>query len=68
LARLHRQPDFENLTPRQQANAYSAEMGPTPLAVLLHLARKEQLDLARARQVLRGPAQVIEIARQAGLR
>jgi serine/threonine protein phosphatase 1 len=68
LAHLRNQPNYENLTPRQQANAYAAEIGETPLRVLLHMARKEQLDLVRARKVVKSQTQVLEIAKQVGLR
>ncbi len=65
MARLQQQAGFESLTPRQQSKAYAAEIGDTPLAALLHLARRGELDDARARQVVRNPLQVAQIARLA---
>ena len=61
LARLRRQPDFENLTPRLQAKAYTTEIGNTPLAALLHLARRGELDAARVRRMIRNSTRADEL-------
>jgi serine/threonine protein phosphatase 1 len=63
LSRLRQDPDFENLTPRQQARAYAAEIGDTPLATLLHLARRGELDVVKARQVIKSPDWAVELAK-----
>ncbi len=68
LARLHEQPGFENLAPRKQAQAYAVEIGNTPWAILLHLARRGELDVVKARQVLINPGRMLEIAKKIGLR
>lgn len=68
LARLREMNDFECLTPRQQAKVYMAEIGETPLATLMHLARKGELDLVRAHKVVKNPSQLSKIAKNIGLR
>ena len=68
LARLREQPDFESLTPRQQAKVYASEIGDTPLATFLHMARRGELDFARARKVVKSSTQVAVIAKQVGFR
>jgi predicted phosphodiesterase len=45
------------------------DRGPeTPLAMYLHLARRGELDHARAKKALRRPDQALELAKQVGLR
>lgn len=64
FACLRERKDFESLTPRQQAKAYTTEIGETPLATLMHLARRGELDLARARKVIKNPTQLSIIAQK----
>ena len=66
LARLYEQFDFANLTPRQQTEAYAAEIGNTPLAALLHMARKDELDPDRVRKVVKSPAWIRAVLRALG--
>ena len=67
LRRLSERAGFEGLTPRQQAKAYAAEVEGSPLAVLLHMARRGELDLRRAQRVVRGAAQVRGMAEEVGV-
>lgn len=67
LGRLREQPGFDDLAPRQQATTYSAAIGDTPLATLLHLERRGELDLEKARKVLKIPACAIILLEEAGL-
>lgn len=67
LGRLREQPGFDELAPRQQATAYSVAIGDTPLATLLHLERREELDLEKARKVLKTPAYAITMVDEAVL-
>lgn len=50
---LRQQAEFDALTPRQQARAFSAAIGDTPLAPLLHLARRGELSAELARLILK---------------
>ncbi len=62
LASLREQPGFAEQTPRQQAKTYAAEIGDTPLAPLLHLARRGELDLSAARRVIKDPGGTRRVA------
>jgi hypothetical protein len=67
LARLHAQSGFEELTPRQQAKFYATEIGVSPLASMMHLARRGELDIARAKKIVQDPGKASQLAQQAGL-
>lgn len=67
LAQLCQDPEYESLSPRQQAKRYAALLGDSPILALMHLARKGQLDTERAREVLQSPAQIGVAAQQLGL-
>jgi hypothetical protein len=67
VAQLCKNPEYETLPPRQQAKRYAALLGDSPILALMHLARKGQLDMERAREVLQSPAQIAVAARQLGL-
>ncbi len=58
LAQLREKPGFAEQTPRQQAKTYAAQIGNTPLAPLLHLARRGELDLSKAWRVVKDPKQI----------
>ena len=68
VAWLHEQPGYDDLTPRQQAKTYAEQIGDPPLSMFLHMARKGELDFARARRAVKGPQHVAILAKQAGLR
>lgn len=61
LTRLNEQPGFSSLTHRQQARLFAAEIGSTPLAPFMHLARRGELDLERARKLLKHPDRIIQL-------
>jgi serine/threonine protein phosphatase 1 len=61
LAHLREQTGFENLKPRLQAKVYAEVIGKNPLATLLHLARKGELDAASARRVIKYPTRLNEL-------
>lgn len=63
IAHLRETDVFEDLPPRQQAKAYAAEVGESPLAPLLHLARRGELDLERAKKILKESAMAASIAK-----
>ncbi len=67
MAILNQNPDYDSLPTRQQAKQYADLVGNSPIAVLLHLARKGQLDLPRARDVLRSPEQIAAMVRRLGI-
>lgn len=67
FARLRERLDFDSMTPRQQAKAYALEVEDTPLAPLLHLARRGELDFERAKKVVKNPMQASAIAKKVGL-
>lgn len=67
MGRLREQSGFDELAPRQQATAYSAAIGDTPLVTLLHLERRGELDLEKARKVLKTPAYAITLVKDVGL-
>jgi serine/threonine protein phosphatase 1 len=67
LARLREKLDFDSITPRQQAKAYELEVKDTPLAPLMHLARRGELDFERAKKILRNPAHLSDIAKKIGI-
>lgn len=67
LASLHAQPGYEDLTPRQQAKAFSARIADDPLAIFMQMARKGELSLDRARKVLKDAAQVASLAEKVGI-
>jgi hypothetical protein len=51
LAHLNKQPEYPDLTPRQQAKAYAAVIGDTPVIMLLHLARRGEISFERAQKL-----------------
>ena len=67
LASLHEQPDYEDLTPRQQAIAFSAKIGDDPLAIFMQIARKGELNLDRAHKMLKDAAQIVSLAEKIGI-
>ncbi len=67
LAELSRDPHYAELQQRQQAKRYAELMGNSPIAALLHLARKDQLDLKKARDVLQSPEQIVNLAKALGV-
>jgi serine/threonine protein phosphatase 1 len=60
LAQLHDHSEFVKLTPRQQAKAYSALIGRSPVKPLLHLTRRGELTKEKARRIL-GDAEQVEV-------
>jgi hypothetical protein len=67
LASLHEQPGYDDLTPRQQAIAFSAKIGDDPLAIFMQMARKGELNLDRAHKVLKDAAQIVSLAEKIGI-
>jgi serine/threonine protein phosphatase 1 len=64
LAYLRERPGFAELTSRQQAKTYAAEIGNTPIAPLLHLARKGELNINAARRILKDPLRAKRLAKE----
>ena len=60
LAQLDDYPDFDQLKPRQQANAYNALIDDSPIKTLLHLKRRGELTKEKARRIL-GDAEQVEV-------
>lgn len=67
LLELRASSAYETVDAKQQGVLYANRIGNTPLARYLHLARKGQLTLDRLGRTLTRPAEVIELAQQAGL-
>jgi serine/threonine protein phosphatase 1 len=55
LARLQREPDFSELTPRQQGKRYAENAGAGMFASLMQLARLGKLDTEAARKIVKEP-------------
>jgi serine/threonine protein phosphatase 1 len=58
LARLHQEPDFAELTPRQQGKRYAENTGAGMFASLMQLARLGKLDAEMARKIVKEPGTV----------
>lgn len=67
MAELRQQPGFDELPPRRQAVAYSGLIGDTPLAALLHLARRGELVHDLARTILGEPGKAKNLKIDLGL-
>jgi hypothetical protein len=67
LAELSQDPDYAELPLRQQAKRYAELMGNSPIQSLMHLARKDQLDLKKARDVLQSPEQITAVLCNLGI-
>ena len=63
IQQLRAEADFDQLSEREQGQQFAKRIGQTPLASLLHLARKGKLSLDVLRQNFPRPAQVIRIVR-----
>jgi serine/threonine protein phosphatase 1 len=68
LSELGAQPGFADQTPRQQAKAYAEAIGETPLAALMHLARRGELAVERSRRVFGDSRLVRGVAAHLGFR
>jgi len=64
---LSRDHGFARLGPAEQARLFAATVGRTPLAPLLHLARKGQLDTESVKRKTQSPARALALAAELGL-
>ncbi len=68
LAKLRAECDFDGMSPAKQGSRYTAEIGSTPIAGALHLARKGKLADSRLRGWLKTPETLFEVAAKVGIR
>jgi hypothetical protein len=54
IQQLRAEADFDQLSEREQGQQFAKRTGQTPLASLLHLARKGKLSLDVLRQIFHG--------------
>lgn len=64
LSELRQQTDFATLPPEGQGQRFAQAIGPTPLAPLLHLARKGQLNLAQLRRYFKKPQALLDFCKR----
>lgn len=67
LVELRAECPFDELPLQQQGSLYAARIGKTPLAPMLHLARKGQLTLEGLKRQLKTPEAVINFVARLGL-
>ena len=64
MLELRSEPGFDDLSVRNQAKLFSAKVGNSAFATLLHLARLSQLSSATARKVLKSPEVLLAMLRK----
>ncbi len=67
LAELRARADYEALPERQQGRLYAAAIGSSPVAGLLHRARRGALGAGDIRRVLRTPRAAMDVASKLGI-